>query len=88
MNIISSVKQNGGEKMGKYSEYVYTEKIKEARKKKKISAEKMANLLGFSSKVTYYNIENGEAEPRITIILEIAKILGKSPSNFFKLKVQ
>lgn len=74
--------------MPKYSEYVYTDNLKEARKSKRITAQKMAELLGLNSKVSYYNIENGETEPRITTILEISKILGKSPSNFFKLKVQ
>lgn len=72
----------------KYSKYVHTEKLKEERKKKKISAQKMANLLELNSKVSYYNIENGITEPRITTIIQISKILKRSPTYFFNLKVQ
>ena len=74
--------------MNKYSQYVYTDNIKKAREEKKINAVKMAKLLGLNSKVSYYNIENGVTEPKITTMIQISKILGKSMKNFFNLKVQ
>ena len=74
--------------MNKYSQYVYTEELKKERKKQGISIENMAKLLGFKSKVTYYNIENGISEPKISNINEISKILGKSAKNIFNFKVQ
>ena len=74
--------------MNKYSNYVYTDELKRERKLKKISLNDMAKMLGFKSKVTYYNIENGISEPKITNIINISKRLGKSPKNFFNLKVQ
>ena len=74
--------------MNKYSQYVYTEELKKERKKQGISIEYMAKLLGFKSKATYYNIENGISEPKISNINEISKILGKSAKNFFNFKVQ
>lgn len=74
--------------MGKYSQYVYTEELKRARKKKGLSIIDMAKLLGFKSKVTYYNIENGISEPKISNINDISKILGKSAGSFFNFKVQ
>lgn len=74
--------------MNKYSQYVYTEELRKARNKQGISMENMAKLLGFKSKVTYYNIENGISEPKISNINEISKILGKSAKNFFNFKVQ
>ena len=74
--------------MKKYSNYVYTDELKRERKSKGISLNDMAKMLGFKSKVTYYNIENGVSEPKISNIINISKILGKSPKNFFNLKVQ
>ena len=68
--------------MNKYSKYVYTEELKRERKNKGLSIIDMAKLLGFKSKITYYNIENGISEPKIS------NILGKSPKNFFNIKVQ
>lgn len=74
--------------MNKYSQYVYTEELKRERKNRGLSIVDMARLLGFKSKVTYYNIENGISEPKISNINNISKILGKSPKNFFNFKVQ
>lgn len=74
--------------VNKYSQYVYTEELKRERKNKGLSIVDMAKLLGFKSKVTYYNIENGISEPKISNINNISKILGKSPKNFFNFKVQ
>lgn len=74
--------------MNKYSKYVYTEELKRERKNKGLSIIDMAKLLGFKSKITYYNIENGISEPKISNINQISNILGKSPKNFFNFKVQ
>ena len=74
--------------MNKYSKYVYTEELKRERKNKGLSIIDMAKLLGFKSKITYYNIENGISEPKISNINQISNILGKSPQNFFNFKVQ
>ncbi len=74
--------------MNKYTKYVYTDELKKERKKQGFSITDMANMLGFKSKVTYYNIEVGAAEPKISHINKISKILGKAPKNFFNFKVQ
>ena len=74
--------------MNKYTKYVYTDELKKERKKQGFSITDMANMLGFKSKVTYYNIEVGAVEPKISHINKISKILGKAPKNFFNFKVQ
>ena len=74
--------------MNKYSKYVNTEELKRERKNKGLSIIDMAKLMGFSSKVTYYNIEIGITEPKISHINKISEILGKAPKNFFNFKVQ
>lgn len=74
--------------MNKYSQYVYTEELKKERKKQGLSIQDMAEMLGFKSKATYYNIENGISEPKISNINEISKILGKSAKNFFNFRIQ
>ena len=74
--------------MNKGEKYVYTEKLKKERKNRGYSISDMSNFLGFKSKVTYYNIEMGITEPKISHINKISKILGKSPENFFNFKVQ
>lgn len=73
--------------MGKIK-YVYTDELKRERKRRGYSIEDMARFLGFKSKVTYYNIEIGVTEPKISHINRISKILGKKPENFFNFKVQ
>lgn len=74
--------------MNKYGKYVNTEELKRERKNKGLSIIDMAKLMGFSSKVTYYNIEIGITEPKISHINKISEILGKAPKNFFNFKVQ
>lgn len=74
--------------MNKYSKYVNTEELKRERKNKSLSILDMAKLMGFKSKVTYYNIEIGVTEPKISHINSISEILGKAPKNFFNFKVQ
>lgn len=74
--------------MNRYSEFVNTEELKRERKNKGLSITDMADLMGFKSKVTYYNIEIGVTEPKISHMAEISRILGKSPKNFFNFNVQ
>lgn len=74
--------------MNKYSKYVNTKELKNERKKRGLSIVDMAKLMGFNSKVTYYNIEMGITEPKISHINKISEILGKTPKNFFNFKVQ
>ena len=74
--------------MNKFSKYVNTEELKQERKNKGLSITDMAKLMGFNSKVTYYNIEIGITEPKISHINKISNILGKSPKNFFNFEVQ
>lgn len=74
--------------MNPYSKYVYKDELKRERKTKGLSMKDMAQMLGFKSKVSYYNIENGISEPRISHINGISKILGKSAKKFFNFKVQ
>lgn len=74
--------------MNKYAKYVNTEELKKTRKDKGFTITDMANEMGFKSKVAYYNIEMGIAEPKISHINKISQILGKAPKNFFNFKVQ
>lgn len=72
----------------KYSKYVNTEKLKNTREAKGFSYRDMSRLMGFKSPATYYNIENGFVEPKISHINSISKILKMPSSNFFNFKVQ
>lgn len=72
----------------KYSKYIKTEILKEAREKKGFSYRDMSKLMGFKSPASYYNIENGIIEPKISHINLISKILKAPSSNFFNFKVQ
>lgn len=74
--------------MNKWENYVFTDELKKERKIKGYTIEDMAKMMGFKSKVAYYNIEMGIAEPKITHINKISKILGKAPKKFFNFKVQ
>ena len=74
--------------MNKGLKYVYTDELKKERKSRGYSITDMARFLGFKSKVTYYNIEIGVTEPKISHINRISKILGKKPEYFFNFKVQ
>lgn len=74
--------------MNKWENFVFTEELKKERKNKGYSIEDMARMMGFKSKVAYYNIEMGIAEPKISHINKISQILGKAPRNFFNFKVQ
>ncbi len=71
--------------MNKYSMYVKTEKIKNERKKKKKTIKDMSVNLGFKSPISYYNLEVGIVEPKISQMINLSKILGKPVSYFFNL---
>lgn len=72
----------------KYSKYVNTEKLRNIREAKGFSYRDMSKMMGFKSPATYYNIENGIVEPKISHINSICKILKMPSSNFFNFKVQ
>lgn len=72
----------------KYSKYVNTEELKQVREAKGFSYRDMSSFMGFKSPATYYNIENGLVEPKISHINSISKILKMPSSNFFNFKVQ
>lgn len=65
-----------------------TEKLKKARELKGFSYRDMSKLLGAKSSATYYNIETGKVEPKISQVLRISKLLKEPINNFFRLKVQ
>ena len=72
----------------RYSKYVNTDVLKEAREDKGFSYRDMSKFMGFRSPATYYNIENGLVEPKISHINNISKILKMPSSKFFNFKVQ
>lgn len=71
--------------MNKYSEYVKTENIRNARKSKNLKVMDLAEKLGLSSRVSYYNIENGIVEPKISQIVIISEALGEPVENLFNI---
>lgn len=72
----------------RYSKYVKTQNLKKIREQKGFSYRDMSRLMGFKSPASYYNIENGIIEPKISHINLISKILKSPSSNFFNFKVQ
>lgn len=72
----------------KYSKYIKTEILKEIREQKGFSYRDMSKLMGFKSPASYYNIENGIIEPKISQINLISKILKSPSSKFFNFNVQ
>lgn len=74
--------------MNKYSQYVNTEELKKARKKNNVDYLEMAKILGFKSPISYYNIEVGIVEPKISQMLKISSFFRKPVSFFFNLKLQ
>ena len=69
--------------MNRYSIYVKTENIKQTRKDKKITVDELIDRLGFASRVSYYNLENGVVEPRISQMVTLSQILGGPVKKFF-----
>lgn len=72
--------------MNKYSIYVNTEELKKIRLKKKKSYEDMALELGYKSGISYYNLETGIVEPRISQMIKVSKILEKPIAKIFNLQ--
>ncbi len=53
----------------------FPERLRTARKRKKISGEKLTELLGSGSKQTVSNWENGNSFPETPTLIKIAEIL-------------
>lgn len=69
--------------MNRYSIYVYTDNIREARKNKGLTVEEIMDKMGFLSRASYYNLENGIVEPRISQMITLSQILGGPVKKFF-----
>lgn len=72
--------------MNKYSKYVKTENIREARKAKHILIADIIKEMGLASRVSYYNIENGIVEPRISQMIVLSKMLEEPITKLFNLE--
>lgn len=51
------------------------ERIKDARKKKGLTMDKLAHLMGVKSQRTIVNWENGTTEPKRKIIKKLSEVL-------------
>lgn len=71
--------------MNRYSKYVKTENIREARKAKHILIADIIKEMGLASRVSYYNIENGIVEPRISQMIILSKILEEPITKLFNI---
>lgn len=76
--------------MARYSEakfigYVNRDNLRETRKKKNVRVTEILKALGLSSSVSYYNIENGLTEPKISQMVIISQMLDEPVTNFFNL---
>ena len=80
--------KKGERKFKKYSMYVNTDELKKARNKKKKTYEDMAREMGMKSPISYYNIEVGIVEPKISQMIKISQILNKPIGKIFNLKLQ
>lgn len=58
-------------------------KLKKLRKKKNLTQEELAEILGVHP-VSYARWESGQREPKAEYVIRLAKILGTSPEYFFK----
>ena len=74
--------------MYKYSIYVKTDKIRNERIKKNKTIKNMSVELGLKSPSSYYNLEVGIVEPKISQMINVSKILGKPVAYFFNLQLQ
>lgn len=74
--------------MNKYAMYVNTEELRKARNKKKKTYEDMSNEMGMKSPISYYNLEVGIVEPKISHMIKVSNILGKPIGKFFNFKLQ
>lgn len=74
--------------MNKYEIYVNTDELKKARAKRKKSYEDMSTEMGLKSPTSYYNLEVGIVEPKISQMIKVSKILGRPIAKFFNLYIQ
>ena len=74
--------------MNKYAKYVNTEELRKTRNKKKKTYEDMSNEMGMKSPISYYNLEVGIVEPKISQMIKVSNILGKPIGKIFNLKLQ
>ena len=74
--------------MNKYAIYVNTKELKKARNKDKKTCEDMSREMGMKSPVSYYNIEAGIVEPKISQMIKVSTILKKPVTKFFNFKLQ
>ena len=73
--------------MNKYTEFVNTNRLIERRNKLGLSIRAMCKILGLKSSSSYYSIEIGRTEPKISHMINISKILKKPVSYFFNFNV-
>lgn len=71
--------------MAKYSKYTNTENIREARRKKNVTVNTLRDVLGYTSRVSYYNLENGKVEPKISQMIILSEVLDEPINHFFAL---
>lgn len=74
--------------MNRYAQYVNTEELKKTRLKKKRTYEDMSKAIGLKSPISYYNIEVGFVEPKISQMVKISDTLGRPVHKFFNFKLQ
>lgn len=74
--------------MNKYAIYVNTCELKKARNRAKKNYEDMAIEMGMKSPISYYNIEVGIVEPKISQMIKVSQILKKPVQKFFNFKLQ
>lgn len=74
--------------MNKYSKYVNKEALENERQKNNKTYKDMSELMKMKSPASYFNIENGIVEPKISQMLKISKIFKKPVSKFFNLNIQ
>lgn len=74
--------------LNKYAMYVNTEELKRSRYKYKKNYEDMSTEMGMKSPISYYNIEVGIVEPKISQMIKISEILKRPVSKFFNFKLQ
>ena len=63
--------------MTKYSMYVNTEELKKARLRNNKTYKDMSEEMGLRSPISYYNIEVGNVEPKISQMIKVSQILTK-----------
>lgn len=66
--------------------FINTEYLKNVREKKGYSHRYMSGQLGAKSSATYYNIEIGKVDPKISQLIKISKILQIPIKKILKLK--